>query len=301
MPSIDYPLLVVQEIGARPTTYTSLRESIRTHGGIIHPIIVNQRADGTYIAIEGNTRLSIFLQFAQEGVPGDWSNIPSIVYQNLEQEEIDAIRLQAHLVGPRAWDAYSKAKYLHYLRNNEQMDFGRLSDYCGGKRKEVQQYIDAYADMEQYYRPLTTETTFSPKKFSAFMELQVSDRKKSILKAGFTIDNFAQWIVSGLIDKQEDVRQLPKILGNPKAREIFLTEGSAKAKLHIEMTGSSMDISNLDLVTLSGAIIRYLQGIKFSEVLTLQGNPDGMEAQTIMEACDELKKMIAVIENSKEQ
>lgn len=281
-------------------TYTSLRESIRTHGGIIHPIIVNKKANGTYVAIEGNTRLAIYLQFNQEKIPGDWANIPSIVYDNLEQEEIDAIRLQAHLVGPRAWDAYSKAKYLHYLRNNEQMDFGRLSDYCGGRRKEVQQYIDAYSDMEQYYRPLTTESDFDPKRFSSFVELQVSDRKKAISKAGYSVSDFAQWVVDGLFDKQEDVRHINKILANPKAKAIFLEEGSAKAKFHIELAGTAMDISNIDLVSLSGAIIRKIQGISFNEVQAFKKSPDSEEAQTIVEAYDELKRIVAEIESSKE-
>jgi hypothetical protein len=42
------------------TTFASLRESIRTNGGIIHPIIVNRRADGTMVAIEGRVQLALY-------------------------------------------------------------------------------------------------------------------------------------------------------------------------------------------------------------------------------------------------
>jgi len=35
------------------TTFYSLRESIRTNGWIIHPIIVNKQSDGRVIDIEG--------------------------------------------------------------------------------------------------------------------------------------------------------------------------------------------------------------------------------------------------------
>ena len=45
------------------TSFTSLRDSIKKCGGIIHPIIVSLEDDGRYIAIEGNTRLHIYKEF----------------------------------------------------------------------------------------------------------------------------------------------------------------------------------------------------------------------------------------------
>ena len=38
------------------TTFYGLRESIKTNGGIIHPIIVNREPGGRLVVIEGNTR-----------------------------------------------------------------------------------------------------------------------------------------------------------------------------------------------------------------------------------------------------
>jgi len=38
------------------TTFYGLRESIKTNGGIIHPIIVNREPCGRLVVIEGNTR-----------------------------------------------------------------------------------------------------------------------------------------------------------------------------------------------------------------------------------------------------
>src|SRR6202035_704809 len=105
------------------TTFNSLRESIRTNKGLINPIIVNRRPDGTMVVVEGNTRLAIFRGFAEDNVPGPWGHIPALVHDDLAQLGIDAIRLQAHLVGPRPWDPYSKAKYLHHLRNQENVPF----------------------------------------------------------------------------------------------------------------------------------------------------------------------------------
>ncbi|HEV2501853.1 MAG TPA: ParB N-terminal domain-containing protein [Mesorhizobium sp.] len=99
------------------TTADKLRNSILANSGIMQPIIVCRNDSGKYLCIEGNTRLFIYRRFHEDGVTGNWSTIPAIVHEALDGDGIDAIRLQAHLVGPRPWDAYSKAKYqweLHY-------------------------------------------------------------------------------------------------------------------------------------------------------------------------------------------
>jgi hypothetical protein len=119
------------------TTFYSLKESIRTHGGIIQPIIVNQLADGRLVVIEGNTRLQVYRDFLRDNVPGDWGKIPAVIHNNLTPNSIDAIRLQAHLVGPRPWDPYSKARYLNQLRNSGQMTFEQLVDFCGGRMERT--------------------------------------------------------------------------------------------------------------------------------------------------------------------
>lgn len=100
-------------LGSTSDACASLRESIKENKGIVHPIIVNHFNDGRYVVIEGNTRLQIYRDFRKKGVPGNWETIKSIVYENVNEEKMDSIRLQAHLVGPREWDAYSKAKYLN--------------------------------------------------------------------------------------------------------------------------------------------------------------------------------------------
>ena len=123
--------------------------------------------------IEGNTRTLIYKQLSEQGVAGDWDHIPAMVHSGLSEGEKDAIRLQAHLVGPRPWDPYSKAKYLSYLRNSQHLPLSEVVDFCGGKQREVLDYIDAYDDMEKYYRgALESDQDFDPTRFSAFVELQ---------------------------------------------------------------------------------------------------------------------------------
>jgi len=122
-------------LGSTSESCASLRESIRENHGIIHPIDVNKRLDGTYVVIEGNTRLQIYKDFINSGESGDWSKIRAIVYENLSNDKMHAIRLQAHLVGPREWDPYSKAMYLNHLDKVEHMPMTHLISFCGGNSK----------------------------------------------------------------------------------------------------------------------------------------------------------------------
>ena len=162
-------------LGSTSEACASLRESIRENGGIIHPIVVNKRTGNSYVVIEGNTRLQIYKDFIKNGVPGNWTTIRAIVYDNLDTERIHAIRLQAHLIGPREWDPYSKAMYLHYLADVEHMPMATLISFCGGNSKasEIRNMIAAYNDMETYYRPLCDDDTqFDHRNFHGFVELQ---------------------------------------------------------------------------------------------------------------------------------
>jgi hypothetical protein len=77
-------------LGSTSEACASLRESIKENGGIIHPIIVNKRANGTYVVIEGNTRLQIYKDFIASGEPGNWTTIRAVVYENLEEEKMHA-------------------------------------------------------------------------------------------------------------------------------------------------------------------------------------------------------------------
>jgi hypothetical protein len=246
-------------------TFQSLRESIRTNGGIIQPIIVNKNQDGEHVVVEGNTRLSIYREFDESGVKGDWKKIPAIVHDNLSLAGVDAIRLQAHLVGPRQWDPYSKAKYLHHLRNCEHLTMNQVVDYCGGKKKEVEDYIDAYNDMEKYYRPiLGSDSEFDSRRFSAFVEVQKTNIKKSILDAGFGLGDFSKWVHDQIIYPLNTVRQLPQILINKDARETFLKDG-AKEAIKVLNIGTDASLQKADIESLAAALYKKLSTMPMDE------------------------------------
>lgn len=274
--------------GEGGSSFDKLKNSILSSKGIVQPIIIN-RTGGKIICIEGNTRVAIYRSFIDEKVAGDWTKIPAMVYTDLSEDRVDAIRLQVHLVGPRAWDPYSKGKYLHYLRTQELQPFERIIDFCGGDKREVQESIAAYADMEKYYRPLVDEGKYDLTRFSGFRELQKPKIKEAVFAHGFSIGNFAGWIHERKIDPLNSVRQLPVVLANPKAQKIFLKEGMRKAVAALDRPDLEVELGKAGIAQLARALTEALRRIEMPEMRRLRTNPDDETVRSAYEALDELQ------------
>ena len=262
------------------SSYTHLKDSIRASSGVTVPITVIRKADG-YVSIDGNTRLAIYKQFQKEGVDGPWTTIKSIVLENAEQRDIETVRVSAHLVGAREWPAYEKARYLHYLRNQKFMDYGEMIALCGGNRVDIERQIEAYQDMNEYYRDVVDDTAFHIDRFSGFVELQKPKVKEAIFDAGFDLKDFGVWIRDGNIYRLADVRQLPKVLRNDEARDIFVNGGprSIEAAIAAIDRGSERDhrraigATTLDAATvyqLAEILARRINDLPYSEVRALR-------------------------------
>jgi hypothetical protein len=274
--------------GEGGSSFDKLKNSILSSKGIVQPIIVN-RVDGRLVCVEGNTRVAIYRSFIDESVAGDWSQIPAMVYANLSEDRVDAIRLQVHLVGPRAWDPYSKAKYLHYLRTQELQPFERIIDFCGGGKREVQESIQAYSDMEKYYRPLVDEGKYDLTRFSGFVELQKPKVKEAVFAHGFSTGEFAQWIHDRKIDPLSTVRQLPAVLADAKARQVFLKQGMRKAIAALDRPDLEVQLGQASLSQLARALTEAVRKIDLAELRRLRANPDDEAVRSAYEALDELQ------------
>lgn len=273
------------------TTADKLRNSILANRGIMQPIIVNEVAQGKYVCVEGNTRLYIYRSFLDEKVAGHWDKIPALVHKAMQDDEVDRIRLQAHLVGPRPWDAYAKAKYLWELQFKELMPLDRIVALCGGKKSEVVQSIRAYTDMETYFRPLFEEgEDYDIERYSGFVELQNQKVKDSILHAGFTLEDFAKWIKDSKFTSLQQIRLLPAVLPNKKAREVFLKKGIKSAVELIEKPSKDVSIKDASLAQLCRALTAKLGSIQYSEILGLRSNAE--EAQHVFDASDALQRLV---------
>lgn len=273
-------------------SYQSLKQSIQTNKGIIHPIIVNREVDGRLIVIEGNTRTHIYRELRASEPKGPWNTIPSMVYDQLPPETIDAIRLQAHLVGTREWDPYSKAKYLNLLRNNEHLTFSQLVDFCGGDKREVQNYIEAYNDMEEYYRPiLDSDQDFDPSRFSAFVELQRSRVTDALLTAKFNKTDFAEWVHSQKLSPLATVRKLPQILQNDKAKATFLKSGAQEAIKVLDVPTPESALQDATLEQLARELCKRISAIQYGDLQKLRSRKETPDVSVVCDARDALRDL----------
>ena len=273
-------------------SFSSLRQSIQTNRGVIHPIIVNKKKKNKYVVIEGNTRTLIYKEFNAKKITGDWRNIPAMVYENMSPEMIDSIRLQAHLVGTREWDPYSKAKYLDYLRNSDHLTFAQIIDFCGGNKQDVEHYILAYQDMEQYYRGiLDSDQDFDHTRFSAFVELQKQSILTALLQEKFTKTDFARWVHEKKIYPLLSVRKLPRVLENEKARNIFLKDGIEEAVKVLDVPSPSAVLQDATLIQLAKEISRRIAELKYDEMKRLRDENAGEERDIIIDAKESLQEL----------
>jgi len=272
------------------TTFSSLKASIRAYKGLINPIVVTARSDGTYVVIEGNTRVSIYRQLAEENAPGAWETIPAIVRTDIEEDGEHAIRLQAHLVGPRQWRPYAKAKYLHGLYTEQKLSINEILDYCGGsaRRREIEEYIEAYKDMQLHYVPLIGQNQPDYSRFSAFVELQKPRVKESIVKAGFTMDDFAKWVDDSKISPLNTVRQLPRILANPEAKKKFLSHDVREAMKVLEQPNANAAIKEATIDQLASALVSKIRTLNYPEVKALREDNASLRAQALFDCYVEL-------------
>ncbi len=274
------------------TTHEKLKQSIISNGGIIQPVILNKRRDGTLICVEGNTRVALYQHFQETKVKGDWTHIPAMVHEEMDKASVHAIRLQVHLVGPRPWDPYSKAKYLYELRTQEHLPFATIVDYCGGRQTEVVENINAYSDMEEFYRPVVGDDgEFDTTRFSGFVELQKPGIKQAIAAAGFDQIDFARWIHDGKLFPLNKVRVLTRILRNEKAREIFLKQGARKAEAVLEKPNLNRTLQEAEIGQLARALVDRIASLPYVEYQRIGSEPGGDTAQALIEAQTELANL----------
>ena len=244
------------------------------------------------MVIEGNTRALIYRQFKSDDDSGKWDIIPAIVYDQLDDKEIDAIRLQAHLVGPRQWDPYSKAKYLDFLSNSEHLTTEQIIDFCGGQKAEVHRFISAYNDMEKYYRPLlTSDDQFDPTRFSAFVEMQAPRVQEALLTSGFTQRHFAQWVNDRMLSPLYLVRKLPAILANPQARSVFLKDGAREAVKVLDSPSTVEALEDATVSQLAKALLDRIEKMSYADIRHLRRDLDTPENHALTEARDQLTEL----------
>jgi len=196
-------------------------------------------------------------------------------------------------VGPRPWDPYSKAKYLHELRHEEHLPFSAIVDFCGGRQSEVSTFIDAYVDMETYYRPIIADDgDFDTTRFSGFVELQKPGVKQAVAQAGYGLGYFAAWIRDGKLFPLRTVRVLPQILRNAKAREIFLRNGAREAEAVLDKPEVDKNLQEANLGQVARALSEKLATLSYEQYKRLRTDSTGDTVQALLDAQTNLSDFI---------
>jgi len=203
----------------------------------------------------------------------------------MDEEDIHAIRLQAHMVGARDWDAFSKAKYLDYLYNVEKKSMSFLKDFCGGQESYIRNLIDGYNDMAEYYLPVCEQMGDEPdiQVFSYYAELQKSNAKDAIFVHGYDLNDFTKWVINENLDRAESVRKLAKVLGEEEARKTFLKEDMSAAVKKLDLNDKELKkLSKTNLYDLARELNHKLENITVKELDNLSENANYVDRKNIL-------------------
>ena len=152
---------------------------------------------------------------------------------------------------------------------------------CGGNKADIERQIDAYQDMNDYYRDLVDDTAFHIDRFSGFVELQRPKVKDAIFDADLELKDFGEWIRDGKIYRLADVRQLPKVLRDDDALNTFLNGGprsiedaialiDKKADSERAQTNEGVTLDTATVYQLAEVLARRINDMPYSELRMLR-------------------------------
>jgi hypothetical protein len=175
-----------------------------------------------------------------------------------------------------------------------------IISYCGGKGQEIRKLIDAYIDMDKYYMSPAEEMGIDPdvREFSKFAELQNSSVKQALMAHGFTKRDFATWVMKGNIDSAQNVRKIPAILANRRAKEEFLKSNISEAVKYLNADEKTNKIvATLSMDDLVVEVTKRIKRIEWSEIKGLRNNPNcAPQKENLMDLLDELTDLIKEIQ-----
>lgn len=181
-----------------------LQQNIKAHGGLMIPIVVKGR-----VVIEGNSRLAAYRRLARED-PQKWAKIRcSILPEDFDQEMIDMLLCNTHIIGQTPWSPFEKAGQLYRTKERSRKRVGVIAGELGMKESEVQMLINVYQAM-------MNADDIRPTKWSFYFELFKNPAIKKADK-----DNPELNLVGQIIDKikhdelddaHQDIRDIAKVV-----------------------------------------------------------------------------------------
>ena len=218
-----------------------LYTSVLNNGGLIEDPII--RRDGT--VVEGNCRTVAMRELHKE-LPDDKrfkKLYVRVLPQDVTDEQLMMLLGELHVAGKIRWGAYEEAEYVWKMHNMYKKTYDYLASHLRWSRTKLSQKITAYEETKKYLEK--TKDPQGATRFSFFEEFM----KKKELRERFNTDQgfiqeFGQWINTGLIKEALAVRDLPDILGNSDATSKF-KKGEWQAAKQVLFTANPALVSSL--------------------------------------------------------
>jgi hypothetical protein len=184
-----------------------LIQDIRSHGGLIEPLIVR---DETLDVLEGNSRLAAYRALALKD-PIKWGTVKcTILPADVSDAAISALLSQLHLKGKREWPPYEQAGHIYRRSTRGSVDIDQLHAETGLAKLVLTRTIEAYELM-------VAHNDDKRERWSYYLELVKSNTINKLRK---TTPKFDKLIVSKIhsceIKTAQDLRdKLPVICKSP--------------------------------------------------------------------------------------
>ena len=225
-------------VNKNPQAFNKLKESIESNHGVLYPIWVVSLGSDKFRVIEGNTRLVIYRDLSEKYLNDpQYKKIPCwVLPQTINEDQMNFLRLEAHLRGVTEWDTYEKARYLYRLNDKEGYSVKLLERLTKMTADEIKTSIQAFKYMEMQYLPKYGKDPSEVFKFSYFVEYEKNTKLKNMMKRNNQgISDFCDWVGEGKIPRAQDVRDLPEILEQEGVRETFVKKGYDAAMEKLEV------------------------------------------------------------------
>ncbi|HOV23364.1 MAG TPA: hypothetical protein PL107_03740 [Candidatus Marinimicrobia bacterium] len=198
-----------------------LFKDIERDGGLIDEILVKGN-----IVLEGNSRLCAYRHLYKKSEKKNdedgmlkWSYIRArIIPEETSNEVVFSILGTWHIKGKTQWDTYEKAAYLKRMNTEYSYSLKDIADSISQTEKFVKDHIEAYDLM-------VANNVYTLDKFSYFYELVKNKKIKELAsKEPTIIPNTIQAIKEDRFKRGEEIRDLPKILKDKKAKKEFFDD-----------------------------------------------------------------------------
>ena len=205
----------------KKSSVKDLFQDIEKHAGLIDEILIKDN-----IVLEGNSRLCAYRRLYKRAKDnGDkdgmqkWSKIRArILPKDTSEKLIFSILGTWHIKGKAEWDTYEKAAYLKRLK----LDYGYPSKEIASTISESVKFVE---DHIRAYDMMVENRIYSLEKFSYFYELTKNKRIKDLSSEDpEIIPKAIEAIKDELFEKAQEIRDLPKVLKDKKAKKIFMNE-----------------------------------------------------------------------------